>query len=179
MPERIDDERIVLRAWGAVIRRYRQWKQLSRRELALQAGLSPVFLGEIERGEKDPSVHTVCLLAVALGVPLGELYLRVAARLGGAERGDRQTGQTALPLGLREGAAEYLDAVPAAKDETAFDLYKVVRHLRADQQVSLLLLARSILGESAPPEAEPDTVAPRSHRVEDEDRSAQPSAGTG
>src|SRR5437588_4966375 len=84
--DRPEAERSILRAWGEVIRRYRQWKQLSRRELAQGAGLSPVFLGEIERGEKDPSAHTLTLLAGALDVPLAELYLRVAARLDGLGR---------------------------------------------------------------------------------------------
>src|SRR5947209_15115632 len=59
------DERVVLQAWGATIRQYRQWKRLSRREMAQRAGLSPVFLGEIERGEKDPSSHTLYLIASA------------------------------------------------------------------------------------------------------------------
>jgi transcriptional regulator with XRE-family HTH domain len=142
--KRLDGERLVLAAWGEVIRRYRQWKQLSRRELAQRAGVSPVFLGEIERGEKDGSAHTLCLLADGLGVPLAELYLRVAARL---ERGDQEAeqGQISLPLVVREMAGDYLHAVSQARDETAFDLYRIVRLLPADQQVSLLVLAQSLL----------------------------------
>lgn len=138
-----DPEGVVLEAWGAVIRRYRQWKGLSRRELAHRAGLSPVFLGEIERGEKDASSHTVCLLAAALEAPVSELYLRVATRLDGAAAADAH-GQTSLPLGMRETGEEYLHGVPRAKDETAFDLYTVARQLRTDQQVSLLVLAQSL-----------------------------------
>ena len=144
--ERLDDEQSVLRAWGEVIRRYRQWKGLSRRDMAQRAGLSPVFLGEIERGEKDPSSHSLCLIANALDVPLSELYLRVAAHLdkiGQTYRDD--TGQTSLPLGMREASADYLNGVPPEKDETAFDLYKVARVLRSDQQVSLLVLAQSLV----------------------------------
>lgn len=144
--ERLDIERSVLRAWGEVIRRYRQWEGLSRRELAQRAGISPVFLGEIERGEKDPSSHSLCLLADALSVPLGELYLRVAAGLEEANSvSGEQTGQTSLPLGMREEETGYLDAVPAARDETAFDLYKAARLLRTDQQVSLLVLVQSLV----------------------------------
>src|SRR5947209_10583112 len=123
---------------------------MSRRDLAQRAGISPVFLGEIERGEKDPSSHSLCLIADALDVPLAELYLRVATRLDGRRNG-AESGQTALPLGVRESGGEYLTAVSPAKDETAFDLYKVARHLRSDQQVSLLVLARSLIqaqGES-------------------------------
>jgi transcriptional regulator with XRE-family HTH domain len=143
MDGRRDDERTILRAWGEVLRRYRQWKRLSRRELAQRAGISPVFLGEIERGEKDPSSHSLCLIADALGVSLSELYLRVAARLH-TPSSDAQD-QRALPLSTREVEGEYLDAVPLARDETAFDLYKVARLLRSDQQVSLLVLARSLM----------------------------------
>lgn len=146
--ERLEAERSVLRAWGEVIRRYRHWKQLSRRELAARAGLSPVFLGEIERGEKDPSSHSLCLVAEALEVPLAELYLRVAARLDRLDTFSSQGEQISLPLGIRETAGDYLDAVPRAKDETAFDLYKVARLLRADQQISLLVLAQSLAHNS-------------------------------
>jgi transcriptional regulator with XRE-family HTH domain len=148
--DRLEAERSMLRAWGEVIRRYRQWKQLSRRELAQRAGLSPVFLGEIERGEKDPSAHTLALLAHGLKVPLAELFLRVAARLDGLGREIPESSQTSLPLGLRESESDYLAAVTAARDETAFDLYKIVRVLPADQQVSLLVLAQSLLMSRSP-----------------------------
>ena len=145
---RPEAERTVLSAWGEVIRRYRQWQQLSRRDLAQRAGLSPVFLGEIERGEKDPSSHSLCLVAEALGVPLAELYLRVAARLDGTGQvRQAEEEQTSLPLGIRETGDEYLDAVSPARDETAFDLYKIARLLRPDQQFSLLLIAQSFTRE--------------------------------
>lgn len=139
------EERPILVAWGSVIRQYRLWKRYSRRELAQRAGLSPVYLGEIERAEKDPSSHSLSIIAEALDVPLGEMYLRVAARLdmGGPED---EESQPALPLIVRDESSGYLDAVSLAKDETAFDLYKIARRLRADQQLSLLMLARSLNG---------------------------------
>jgi transcriptional regulator with XRE-family HTH domain len=147
MLDRRGSEREVLRAWGDVLRRYRQWKRLSRRELAQRAGISPVFLGEIERGEKDPSSHSLSLIADALGVSLAELYLRVATRLQTRAHDGRE--QNALPLAAREAEGEYLDGVPLSRDETAFDLYKIARLLRSDQQVSLLLLARSLIPDEA------------------------------
>jgi transcriptional regulator with XRE-family HTH domain len=143
-PIRIEDERAVLRAWGATIRRYRQWQRLSRRELAARAGMSPVYLGEIERGEKDASVHTLSLIAAALGIRLGELYLRVATALDTAAL-TAVEAQPALPLMVREPSGAYADGVPLAQDETAFDLYQVARLLRSDQQISLLMLARSLV----------------------------------
>jgi hypothetical protein len=45
---------------------------------------------------------------------------------------------------VRETGEEYLHGVPRAKDETAFDLYAIARQLRADQQVSLIVLAQSL-----------------------------------
>lgn len=138
-----EDESDVLKAWGATIRRYRDWKRLSRRDLATRAGISAVFLGEIERGEKDPSTHSLSLLAAALEVPLGELYLRVAIRLDMSPQRESEQ-QRALPLNIRESADAYLDSVPIAQDETAFDLYKLVRLLRSEQQMSLLMLARAL-----------------------------------
>jgi transcriptional regulator with XRE-family HTH domain len=142
-------ERIVTRAWGETVHRYRRWRGISRRELALRAGLSPVFLGEIERGEKEPSAHSLCLIAGALEVPLSELYLRVAVRLDGQPRDRSHEEQTSLPLGVREESAGYLDGVPRDRDETAFDLYRVARLLRSEHQISLLLLAQSLLTPSA------------------------------
>lgn len=139
----VTDEALLLHAWGDVLRRYRKWQGLSRKELARRAGISSVFLGEIERGEKDASSHSMCSLAEALGVPLGELYMRVAAQLDRDVQPDK-AGQTALPMGMRETPGEYLDAVSAANDETAFDLYKRVRLLPSDQQVLLLALANTM-----------------------------------
>ncbi|MGH2449326.1 MAG: helix-turn-helix domain-containing protein [Chloroflexota bacterium] len=133
----------VLTTWGAVISRYRRWQHLNRRELATRAGMSPVFLGEIERGEKDPSSQSLVRLAAGLGVPLSELFLRVGAQLDHGA-GDEVAAQTVLPRLVREDDHEYLRPVETARDETAFDLYKVARGLGAQQQVALLLLARSL-----------------------------------
>jgi DNA-binding XRE family transcriptional regulator len=144
----LSHERILLEAWGDVIRRYRQWQGLSRRELAHRAGLSAVFLGEAERGEKDLSSHSICLLADALGVPLPEFLMRVAAQLEGQSPSPYQVTQTSIPRVVREGEGDGLQGVSPAKDETAFDLYNVVRRLRSDQQVSLLVLAQSLVAES-------------------------------
>ncbi len=145
--ERLQDESALLATWGAVIRRYRQWQGLSRRELARRAGLSPVFLGEVERGEKDLSSHSICLLADALSVPLSEILLRVAARIEGGDLSKAEIGQTSIPRIVRPGEGSDLQAVSPSSDETAFDLYQVVRRLHANQQVSLLVLAQSLTPE--------------------------------
>jgi transcriptional regulator with XRE-family HTH domain len=107
-----------------------------------------VFLGEIERGEKDPSSHSLSRIADALEVPLAELYLRVAMQLDGHAANGKTDVQTALPLTARESGSEYLEGVSRASDETAFDVYKIVRTLPTEQQVSLLVLAKSLVGET-------------------------------
>lgn len=128
-------------AWGAVIRRYRGWKSLSRKQLAEAAGVSTVYLGEIERGQKDASSHTLALVADALGVPLAELYVRVAAHLD-VLSGTDDARQPGLPMIVREGGAGYPEGVSRARDETALDLYTVARELSTEQQLALLMLAR-------------------------------------
>lgn len=145
MPEVVaTPERTALLAWGATLRRYRQWRQLSRRQLAAQAGISAVFLGEIERGEKEASVTSLTRLTEALNISLPELYLRVALHLEQSQE-IPPAAQPALPLAVREESDAYLAGVPPAQDETAFDLYRVARHLRGEQQMSLLMLARSLI----------------------------------
>ena len=57
--------------------RLRMDRQLTQQELAAKAGLSRVALGKIERGAVIPRARTLGLLAVALGVPLGELVTPV------------------------------------------------------------------------------------------------------
>lgn len=146
--ERLQSERIALLVWGDVIRRHRRWQGVSRRELAHRAGISPVFLGEIERGEKDLSSHSLCLLADALGVSLAELYLRVGAQLSGTAQTARGNEQTSIPLAVREDGAEYLQAVSPAREETAFDLYRLARGLCSEQQIPLLILAQSLRQEA-------------------------------
>jgi transcriptional regulator with XRE-family HTH domain len=42
--------------------------------LAERSGLTPNFIGAIERGERDPSLATMTVLAQALDTPLGGLF---------------------------------------------------------------------------------------------------------
>lgn len=46
---------------------------LSKRALAIRAGLDPRTIGLIERGERSPTLHTVALIAAALDLELGHL----------------------------------------------------------------------------------------------------------
>ena len=64
----------LTRAVGENIKRIRKSKKLSMERLAAEAGVSRSMLGQIERGEANPSVGIVGKLARALKVP-AELLL--------------------------------------------------------------------------------------------------------
>lgn len=60
---------------GELIRRLRQERGLTLRELAGRLNLSHTYLSRIERGEQDPSLDTLASIADALGVSLRDLIL--------------------------------------------------------------------------------------------------------
>jgi len=66
---------------GAVIRRERQGRDLTIRELAERAIVSPVYLGEIERGQKYPSALVVERVAEALDLDVPEFIDLVVSDL--------------------------------------------------------------------------------------------------
>ena len=49
-------------------------KNISIRELGRQSGLSHTTINNIERGIKDPTVYTLCLLSLALDVSPYRLF---------------------------------------------------------------------------------------------------------
>ncbi len=69
---------------GAVIRRERQQRQLTLRDLAERSALSVVYLGEIERGKKYPSATVLERLAESLELTAADLLELVADALRGA-----------------------------------------------------------------------------------------------
>ncbi len=72
----------LLGAIGAVVRESREARDLSRRELALQASLSERFLADLEGGEGNISVSRLDKLAHALGTTAAGLLLQ-------AEQGEK------------------------------------------------------------------------------------------
>ena len=72
-------------AIGEAIRHRREQAERSLVDLARTAALSPAYLSEIERGLKDASTDKLVAIARALDVPLADLYLDVARRLGSQE----------------------------------------------------------------------------------------------
>lgn len=61
-------------AFGQVIRRLRLESELSQEALAHAADLSTVYISEIERGRRTPSIRTVVKLADGLRIAPGRLF---------------------------------------------------------------------------------------------------------
>lgn len=67
------DER-VLQQLGARIRLLRVQRGLTQEKLAERAGLTPKFLGEVERVETNPSATSLVRIAEGLAVDIGDLF---------------------------------------------------------------------------------------------------------
>lgn len=84
---------------GHVIRRERQDHNLTIRELGEKAGLSEIYVGEIERGQKYPSAKVLESLAEALELDIAELLELVAEEI----RSEREPQVTSV-IGFLPGA---------------------------------------------------------------------------
>lgn len=75
---------------GHVIRQERQNQSLTMKELGEKAGLSEIYVGEIERGQKYPSAKVLESLARALELDMAALLDLVAEEI----RREREPGMT-------------------------------------------------------------------------------------
>ena len=66
---------------GRVIRRERQDRQITIKELGDKAGLSEIYVGEIERGQKYPSSKVLESLARALDLDIADLLELMAEEI--------------------------------------------------------------------------------------------------
>ena len=64
------------RRFGTVIRAERLRQKFTQEELADRAGISVVFLSDIERGVENVSLETIAKLAKGLDAKIGELLVR-------------------------------------------------------------------------------------------------------
>ena len=70
----IDGQKQKIRfAVASRIRQLRHTRACSQEALALQADLNPAYVGQIERGQKCPTIDTLCRIADALDVPVTAL----------------------------------------------------------------------------------------------------------
>jgi len=66
---------------GRVIRQERQSRRMTIKELGEKAGLSEIYVGEIERGQKYPSAKVLESIAGALELDVAELLELVAEEI--------------------------------------------------------------------------------------------------
>ncbi|MCI7610905.1 MAG: helix-turn-helix transcriptional regulator [Enterocloster clostridioformis] len=56
------------------IKEVREEKKITLRELSEKSGISKSEINFIENGQREPTLHTVCLLSLALGVQPEKLF---------------------------------------------------------------------------------------------------------
>jgi transcriptional regulator with XRE-family HTH domain len=69
------------KAFGRVLRSVRENRGLSQEELGARAGYHRTYIGQLERGEKSPSLRTLFNLALTLAVSPSALIKRVERTL--------------------------------------------------------------------------------------------------
>lgn len=76
---------LIRRLLGDVLRRKRQHEGRTLRQLAAEARISPGYLSEIERGQKEPSSELLAAICEALEIKLSDLLREVSVDLAAAE----------------------------------------------------------------------------------------------
>ncbi len=87
---------------GRVIRRERQNRQMTIKELGDKAGLSEIYVGEIERGQKYPSAKVLESLAHALDLDTADLLELMAEEIR-AEREPQRTNAIGFTMPAMPG----------------------------------------------------------------------------
>ncbi len=87
---------------GKVIRQERQVRRLTIKELGDKAGLSEIYVGEIERGQKYPSAKVLESIAQALELDLADLLELMAEEIR-REREPQMTSAIGFTLPGRSG----------------------------------------------------------------------------
>ena len=59
---------------GKKIRKKRMEEELSQEQLALLSGVTPTYLGQVERGERNPTVGFLDKLSEALGIDINYFF---------------------------------------------------------------------------------------------------------
>ena len=65
--------------FGKRIRSLRQAQNLSQEKLAELSGLHPTYIGQIERGEKSPTLESIYKLADGLNTDISKLFYNMSA----------------------------------------------------------------------------------------------------
>jgi transcriptional regulator with XRE-family HTH domain len=78
----------ISKAFGAILRRNREERELSQERLAHNCGLDRTFISLLERGLRQPSLSTVFVVAKELNISANELVRQVERY---QKRGSRKT----------------------------------------------------------------------------------------
>lgn len=73
----------LVAAFGRVLRRLRREKGMSQEELGTIADLHRNYIGQLERGEKNPTLVAMASLASALDISTDELVQRALRQASG------------------------------------------------------------------------------------------------
>ncbi len=107
---------------GSVIRRERRERGLTLKDLSAQAGVSMVYLGEIERGKKYPSAGVLEQIALALRIALPELLELLANALRGDQSVETRAIGFTLPGTPRAAVRRIVDLLDPNEAATMADL---------------------------------------------------------
>jgi len=106
-------------ALGSVLRGRREATRRTLSEVAVEAGLSPAHLSEVERGRKEVSIERLIAVAHALGARPGEIYADLARLLG--SEADQPVWPEDPPVKLRLATASLpLEALRSVADFSAY-----------------------------------------------------------
>lgn len=114
-----------------MLRGLREERGLSIRSTAERAGISAAHLSEVERGRKELSLSRMAALARALELPVGDVFLAVAAALGAAP-----APRPRHPLGFAPDPRDQLAWVadrlpdPDLRSVAAFGAFLAAQHPR-------------------------------------------------
>lgn len=67
------EKQMVSQKFGERVKAYRIERHLSQEEVAFRAGISTIYFGRVERGERCPTIDTLLKLSSALCVSPAEL----------------------------------------------------------------------------------------------------------
>ncbi len=136
---------------GPRLRRHREERQLSLRELARRLGISPSAISQFETGKSRLSVSTLYAIVTELGISLDELFSGID---GDAPTPESPRKPTARPAKGAEGAPRTRDGrhVQRAGSRRAIDLETGVRWERltpeADPEADFLYVVYEVDGSS-------------------------------
>jgi transcriptional regulator with XRE-family HTH domain len=95
------------RALGAILRRFREARDLSQQDLGLEADVDRTYVGAVERGEQNPSFENLWQLLSTLGVTWEEFGRALDAEPALRERPrTRRDAQPASGVPVRGRQAE-------------------------------------------------------------------------